>query len=325
MMWLNLYSIGLYVFFLFAIIVTINGVMGSVPKPSAEERIQLSTEQHYNDAAGGEHNAAFDHDAFLGGDVAKTFDKLPVEESKTRLSGIFDLIDTDTDGFVSNSELIVWVTQTKKRNNMAETKKEVTRHDLNKDKHVTWEEYKSVTYPEPEEGEQVNEYAAESQKHDSVRFVQADVNNDEKLSVGEYAAFLHPEDSESMVDHMVRSAMDDMDTDRDNKISMQEYSDHMWAPVPGQKEPDWLKSERKQFSDFHDKNADGHLDWSEVKEWILPYDYVASEAEHLLAESDRDGDEKLSKEEMLDNHGLFVGSQVDTEFIDPISNIHEEL
>lgn len=55
-------------------------------------------------------------------------------------------------------------------------------------------------------------------------------------------------------------------------------------------EPDWVKNERKQFADFRDKNGDGKLDKTEVREWIIPenFDHARAEARHLIFESDRD-------------------------------------
>lgn len=53
-------------------------------------------------------------------------------------------------------------------------------------------------------------------------------------------------------------------------------------------EPDWVKNEREQFALYRDKDNDGVMDKSEVKDWILPSDYNHAEAEalHLLHESD---------------------------------------
>jgi len=55
-------------------------------------------------------------------------------------------------------------------------------------------------------------------------------------------------------------------------------------------EPEWVTNEKKQFKEFRDKNGDGKMDKDEVKSWILPedYDHVASEAKHLMSESDED-------------------------------------
>ena len=55
-------------------------------------------------------------------------------------------------------------------------------------------------------------------------------------------------------------------------------------------EPDWVKTERDQFTNFRDKNKDGQMDKAEVTDWIIPSDYDHSEAEakHLILESDTD-------------------------------------
>ena len=64
----------------------------------------------------------------------------------------------------------------------------------------------------------------------------------------------------------------------------------MWPNKDGEEEPEWLSTEREQFSSFRDKNKDGKMDRDEVKEWIVPPDYDHSEAEakHLIQESDKD-------------------------------------
>lgn len=55
-------------------------------------------------------------------------------------------------------------------------------------------------------------------------------------------------------------------------------------------EPEWVKTEREQFTEFRDKNKDGRMDKEETKDWILPsdYDHAEAEAKHLLYESDTD-------------------------------------
>ena len=57
-----------------------------------------------------------------------------------------------------------------------------------------------------------------------------------------------------------------------------------------EEEPEWVKTEREQFSEFRDKNKDGKMDMAETKDWILPsdYDHAVSEAKHLVHESDSD-------------------------------------
>ena len=55
-------------------------------------------------------------------------------------------------------------------------------------------------------------------------------------------------------------------------------------------EPEWVKTEREQFTEFRDKNSDGRMDKDETRDWILPsdYDHADAEAKHLVYESDAD-------------------------------------
>lgn len=65
----------------------------TVPK-SRGNKVQLSNEDHYqSDGEGNEHNAAYDHEAFLGKEQASEFDELSPEESKARLAEIVKKID----------------------------------------------------------------------------------------------------------------------------------------------------------------------------------------------------------------------------------------
>lgn len=58
---------------------------------------------------------------------------------------------------------------------------------------------------------------------DKRRWAAADVDADGLLTKKEFISFLHPEESDHMKDIVVYETMDDMDTDKDNKISMDEY------------------------------------------------------------------------------------------------------
>lgn len=62
----------------------------------------------------------------------------------------------------------------------------------------------------------------------------------------------------------------------------------MYTAEEGEEEPEWVETERQQFSEFRDKNNDGKMDKEETLDWILPpdYDHAEAEAKHLLHESD---------------------------------------
>lgn len=62
----------------------------------------------------------------------------------------------------------------------------------------------------------------------------------------------------------------------------------MYTAEEGEEEPEWVETERQQFSEFRDKNNDGKMDKEETLDWIFPsdYDHAEAEAKHLLHESD---------------------------------------
>ncbi|TNN18219.1 Calumenin [Schistosoma japonicum] len=73
---------------------------------------------------------------------------------------------------------------------------------------------------------------------------------------------------------------------------------------------DALIVERENFKNY-DINADGKLDHDEMALWITPgFNRTATdEMEHLFNETDKDKDGLLTKEEVIDQHDLWVGSQ----------------
>lgn len=64
----------------------------------------------------------------------------------------------------------------------------------------------------------------------------------------------------------------------------------MWMPSEGEKEPEWVTTEREQFKTQRDKDNDGRLNREEVRDWIMPedYDHVNAEATHLIQQADAD-------------------------------------
>lgn len=76
----------------------------------------------------------------------------------------------------------------------------------------------------------------------------------------------------------------------DSSESFISFPADMFANEEGGPEPDWVITEREQFSDFRDLNKDGKMDKEEIQHWILPqdYDHALAEARHLVYESDVD-------------------------------------
>ena len=96
---------------------------------------------------------------------------------------------------------------------------------------LNWEHFKDMTYP--------SEYLADDKPHaDSMkkllarsqrRFNLADKNTDTVLTFEEFKDFIHPEESKGMQAVLVDEAIEDMDANHDDKITMEEYLTHLYS------------------------------------------------------------------------------------------------
>ncbi|XP_028305005.1 calumenin-A [Gouania willdenowi] len=258
-------------------------------------------------------NHDFDHRAFLGREQARAFDRLPPEESRRRLGMMVDRMDADSDGMVTGEELKKWIRKAQQRHIHTNVDLQWNDFDLNKDGLITWAEYRNATY-----GSYLDDPQVDSESHysnmlarDERRFKVADTNGDMIADRREFTAFLHPEDHEYMKHIVVQETIEDLDKNADGFIDLEEYIGDMYSKVDGEAEPEWVASERQQFSEFRDKNGDGKMDREETLDWILPsdYDLAEAEAQHLMHQSDANKDGMLSKAEILDKFEVFVGSQ----------------
>ena len=109
-------------------------------------RDHFSQHEHYSSDHG--HNAAFDHDAFLGPDAEK-FDKLSPEEAKRRLKIIVvSKIDVNKDEVVSLEELERWINIQRKAFMYEAVNENIAQQDKDKDGKISWEEYKVANFGE---------------------------------------------------------------------------------------------------------------------------------------------------------------------------------
>lgn len=317
----------------------------SSAQPSDEEHKSrvldhgLSDEEHFTDEDGEapHHNVEYDHQAFLGKDEEKTFDNLPPEESKKRLAVIFDKIDKDGDGLIVEQELVDWIKHVQTRYVHDDTDRQWKDFDTSEnDDKLSWDEYAQRTYghindKDEEEDKDDEDFERYDYRHmmnrDKRRWGKADQDNDGLLTKDEFSDFLHPEEAKHMQHVVVDETFEEIDKNKDGIISLEEYVGDMWPDMGKEdvEEPDWVKTEREQFTMYRDTNKDGHMDRDEVRDWIIPddYDHSSAEAKHLIFESDSDQDGSLSKQEVLDKYDLFVGSQA-TDFGDALTK-HNEL
>jgi len=286
----------------------------------------LSHKEHHDDI---DHD--YDHEAFLGEEQAAEFDDLSPEESQRRLGIIVDRIDTDGNGHVSVEELAQWIKFTQTRYVTDDVERQWASHKPEGKETIGWEEYRHNVYGfldedhTEEEQEQGFSYK-QMETRDGRRWLLADRDHSGELDLQEFAAFLHPEEAEHMKDIVVQETLEDIDKDGDGKVSMEEYIGDMYKDEDGEDggEPDWVASEREQFTDHRDTDKDGFMNLEEVRAWIIPadFDHSGAEAKHLVFESDEDQDGSLTKEEILEKYDLFVGSQA-TDFGEALSR-HDE-
>lgn len=272
----------------------------------------LSDEKHFK---GGEHNAEYDHEAFVGQEEAQKFKELTPEQSKERLSKMLPVIDKDADDQLSREELKAHIRFMQKRYVQKDVDRTWKNHEGDAKGSIPWQDYRKMVYGPEEESNKLTKEYTDMMARDQRRWKAADLNHDDQLNKEEYGCFMHPEDCEHMKDIVVTETMGDIDKNGDGFVSLEEYIGDMYRPEdhPDQKgeEPDWVKSEREMFKQYRDKNGDGKLDKEEMKEWIMPsgFDHAEAEANHLIYMADDNKDGQLSKDEILAHYDVFVGSQ----------------
>ena len=260
---------------------------------------------------------SYDHEAFLGEEEAEVFNQLEPEESRRRLAVLVDRMDGDGDGLVAVEELQRWIRRVQEREVREDTERQWEERNKpmykgDPEGRVSWASYKADVYGFVEETkEERSGYSFEPMMdRDLRRWTAADSDGDMLLTKLEFQVFLHPEESAHMRDIIVVETMEDMDRDGDGRLSLEEYIGDLYQGQQGEEEPDWVVEEKQLFATERDKDGDGFMSSEEVKAWIVPadFDHSMAEAKHLLVKADADGDSMLSKEEVLDQYDMFVGS-----------------
>lgn len=278
----------------------------------------------------GEHMTEFDHEAMLGSvKEAEEYHQLSPDESKRRLHILVSTkIDTNKDQFIEKHELKAHILRSFKSLSEEEANDRFDEVDENNDDIVTWAEYLREMYdmdsedePEiklPVFDENTDDVNRQLIEDDKTVFEAADLNKDGRLTRDEFVLFISPEEHPIMLPIILNQTLRDKDTDNDGMINFQEFlgdsaRDHDKA---------WLIAEKERFDSEHDKDGDGLLNGNEILSWIVPSndDVATDEVNHLFAAADSDHDERLSYDEILENHDLFVGSEA-TDYGDHLHNI----
>lgn len=217
-------------------------------------------------------------------------------------------------------ELQNWIDMTHKKFNEAETDRQWQQRNPSKFDALEWDIYKQEAFSsdvyDPKNLENpsngllpyIRIYNREHR-----RWLAADTNHDGKLTKEEFKSFVHPDENPQMSEIVALETLEDIDKNGDGKLSIDEYINEMYQKDEdsGDEEPQWVQAEREMFQKFRDKDNDGFLNLSEVKDWVVPsvFSQAEAEARHLIHQSDRNGDDILSREEVLDKYDEFLNSQ----------------
>ncbi|KHN72759.1 Reticulocalbin-2 [Toxocara canis] len=275
--------------------------------------------------AKGQHDTHADHRAVLGSKKsADEFDDLPAEESKRRLAIIARRMDTDGDGFIDSNELTDWIHKSMISLDKEETAERFAEMDVDRDGFVTWQEYLTEAFGDGEAPvEEMDTDDRRLMDEDRRYFLAADDDHDNRLSAKEFDAFQNPEHYPHMHKTLVEMTMLEKDRNFDGRVDLKEFMGDIGDNI----ESEWYTVEKSRFEDEYDADKNGFLEGDEINKWLIPNlnETARQEAEHLISSADKDGDGRLTVDEIVAEHAVFVGSEA-TNFGERLTDMtHEEL
>merc|ERR1712088_1185106 len=264
-----------------------------------------------------ENRLKFDRDIVIHGDDEDDEEwdpwDLEDEELQARLRKLVVRMDHNRDGFVDMEELTTWTIVSLYNIAGADAREDFSFVDENNDNEMSWGEVSQESYDidpddndsfakEIEENSNSFEEYNKMYNRDKARFDAADIDGDEKLTETEFVLFKNPLKDEAVKTAVIAECLNAVDTDKDGKINLQEYLND-WHVPPNKNDEDFIELES-------DRNKDGFLSGDELLFWLSPdnTEIAIDEAEHLIDMCDEDEDEKLTPEEIVENHDLWVDS-----------------
>jgi Ca2+-binding EF-hand superfamily protein len=221
---------------------------------------------HFSDS--GEHHNEFDHEVILGSHKeAEEYDHLSPEEAKRRLRILLKKMDLNDDQQVDKKELKTWILRSFKMLSEEEANERLEDADEDNNGLVTWQEYLSDAYGmDNEENLSIGDENDQLIRDDKEMWKAADINNDGVLDSKEWNAFSHPEEHPSMLPIILEQTLREKDKDGDRFISFQEFV----GDRAEEHDKDWLQVEKDKFDSDLDKDGDGKLSSNEILSWVVP-------------------------------------------------------
>jgi len=267
-----------------------------------------------------ENRLKFDRDVVIhGDDEDEEWDPwdLEDEELQSRLRKLVVRMDHNRDGFVDMEELTNWSFVSVFNIAGQDAKFDfdlAAQGDGFADFNEVVEDIRGLDFngPEPDIFDSEKKFHQEYNKmynRDRARFDAADIDGNEMLSESEFVLFKNPLKDEAVKIAVIAECLGAVDTDKDGKINLQEYLAD-WHVPPIKIDEDFNELETDRFNDEYDRNKDGFLSGDELLFWLSPdnTEIAIDEAEHLIDMCDEDEDERLTPEEIVENHDLWVDS-----------------
>merc|ERR1711990_40947 len=242
------------------------------------------------------------------------------EELQARLRKLVARMDRNRDGYIDNEELTTWTLVSLYNIAGQDSHDDFSFVDENGNDSISWSETSIEAYDiDPEDKAAIKEELETNTdsfreynkmyNRDRARFDAADIDKDGKLTEGEFLLFKNPLKDENVKQVVIDEALKAVDSNGDGQIDLQEYLND-WHEPPNTNDDDFIELETDRFNDEYDRNKDGFLIGDELLFWLSPdnTEIAIDEAEHLIDMCDEDEDERLTPDEIVENHDLWVDS-----------------
>jgi len=299
----------------------------------------------------GKKNEKYDEEVFLGEEIEKFEDgDMSDEEKEEELRKIFELIDTNHNGFIEEDELALWVlTKTREHFDSAKQKCLEKFQQLDSDQNglLEWEEYlieyiaqkgldwekfaNKLTLKESVEANipdflrddfegirdswievahQGELYADEADEGEDEEY-RRKVNTEDPLTYELFVEFQHPETSELSLKWIVEDFIEELDKDQDGFLTLEEYRG-MEAEEDGGIDQEYLLEREEEFKTLIDSDGDGKATPDEIKNFLDPMSKANAhiEARQLIGYGDDNQDYRLSVDEVISNSEFFIDTKL---------------
>ncbi|CAB3405678.1 unnamed protein product [Caenorhabditis bovis] len=247
--------------------------------------------------------------------------QLDQKELKNSIREMFNMADTNKDGFLENAELL-----TRIRHNFLKHLEKSTHeakesfHVIDKDasKFLSWGELLPFFNHENDDLGQIMK-----------NFHTCDVNNDSLLDQWEWLSFLHPEQDRQALLLMTKKVLAIYDKNEDGMVSRKEFINYLPGNVDKsnleyyQLENEETNRRRNDFDMDVDVNQDGFATITELFAYVNPRNpnLAKNEVAELIQLADANNDKLLTLDELLNRDWLLARSSL----LSARHRLHEEM